>query len=228
MAEARIDPALLRAGPVVVVGMAPLWGMPSPSPFCTKLETWLRMAGIPYTAKVLQGPPRSATGKIPYLELPDGSTLADSGRIIEALTEARGVRLDDHLSARDRSAVGALTVEGGLISDLRGVPLSAPGRALVHDAPRLSALSLYGASPGSLIQVERAPLLTSLLLDAPEVAGLALSGTGLADLSGLSTLRQIHGDLILVGNPSLPQAEIDAFLAGVRVDGDTSVRENGP
>lgn len=131
-----VDPVeQLRSGPVVVVGMAPIWGMPSPSPFCSKLETWLRMAEIPYTAKVMQGPSRAATGKIPYLELPDGGALPDSGRIIEVLTEARGVQLDAHLSAADQALAHLLrrTMEEHLYFTLawsRWVP--EPNYALVQ------------------------------------------------------------------------------------------------
>ncbi len=35
------------------------WGMPSISPFCTKLETWLRMTGLAFEARFLSFPVRS-------------------------------------------------------------------------------------------------------------------------------------------------------------------------
>lgn len=87
----------------------PCWGTSSTSPFCIKLETWLRMAGVPYEAKVLSRPPRSTTGKVPYIERPDGSLLADSGAIIDALTVEHDVDLDDHLDARSRALHVAIT-----------------------------------------------------------------------------------------------------------------------
>ena len=87
----------------------PCWGMPSTSPFCIKLEAWLRMAGLPYEVRPLQGLPRSPTRKIPYVELPDGRLLADSGAIIDALTAERGVTLDDGLSERQRGLANAVT-----------------------------------------------------------------------------------------------------------------------
>ncbi|MCX4244169.1 glutathione S-transferase family protein [Paraliomyxa miuraensis] len=87
----------------------PCWGAPSTSPFCIKLETWLRMAKIPYQARVLNRPPRSATGKVPYIERSDGSLLADSGAIIEALTAEHGVTLDEGLDARSQALQTAVT-----------------------------------------------------------------------------------------------------------------------
>lgn len=87
--------------PVVVVGMAPCLGLPSASPFCLKLETWLRMAGIPYVTQTLSGPIPSSTGKVPYIVREDGTLLADSGVIIDTLTTERGVTLDDGLSAEE-------------------------------------------------------------------------------------------------------------------------------
>jgi glutathione S-transferase len=61
---------------VVLWQMQPLWGLPNPSPFCMKVETWLRMAGIPYEPRAIGGPPKSTTGKVPYIERPDGSFLS--------------------------------------------------------------------------------------------------------------------------------------------------------
>lgn len=78
---------------VRIVGMRPVWGLPSPSPFCLKLETWLRMHGIPYDPRYLDKPPQSTTGKVPYLLLDSGATLADSNVIIGTLARERGIDL---------------------------------------------------------------------------------------------------------------------------------------
>lgn len=88
---------------VVFWQLEPLWGLPNASPFCMKLETWLRMAGLPYEARVLTTPPKSSTGKIPYLERPDGSLLADTTAIIAELSRQHGIDLDAHLSERERA-----------------------------------------------------------------------------------------------------------------------------
>jgi glutathione S-transferase len=71
----------------------PLGRIPDMSPFVTKLETYLRMAGIPYETGVgdLQKAPKK---KLPYIE-DDGRLLADSSVIIEHLKATRGDALDD-------------------------------------------------------------------------------------------------------------------------------------
>ncbi|MCP4807595.1 MAG: hypothetical protein GY913_10285 [Proteobacteria bacterium] len=56
--------------------LPPLWGLPSPSPFVVKLETWLRMAEIPYHSRHLSRPPQSRSGKIPYIELVSGELVS--------------------------------------------------------------------------------------------------------------------------------------------------------
>jgi len=56
-----------------------------------------------------------------------------------------------------------------------------------------------------------------------EVGALTFRGnSGLRSLSGLSALETIHGTLRLEGNSNLPQAEIDALLAHVKVEGSSS------
>ncbi len=89
--------------PIVLWQPSPCWGLPSASPFCLKLETWLRMAEIPYVVKSLSGPPKSSNGKMPYVERPDGGLLSDSSLIIETLTRERGVKLDDGLTSVERA-----------------------------------------------------------------------------------------------------------------------------
>lgn len=88
---------------VQVVGMRPVWGLASPSPFGLKLETWLRMEHIPYRRSVLTRLPRSRTGKIPYLLRADGSTLADSSLIIETLARERGIDLSYGLPPQEQA-----------------------------------------------------------------------------------------------------------------------------
>lgn len=88
------------------------WGIPNPSPFCVKLETWLRMAGLPYVAR--EGNPLQAPrGKVPYATI-DGEWVPDSQGVVEHLA-ARGHDLDAHLSPADRARLHLLrrTVEEG-------------------------------------------------------------------------------------------------------------------
>jgi glutathione S-transferase len=75
---------------------ARVWDIPSPSPFCAKVETYLRMAGIPYeVADAI--PPTAPRGKLPYVV--DGSeTISDSRVIIEHLKERHGADLDRELT----------------------------------------------------------------------------------------------------------------------------------
>jgi glutathione S-transferase len=85
----------------------PAMGLPNPSPFCMKLEMYLRLAGLPYTAVTLKGRARSLTGKAPYVEI-DGKTLVDSGLIIDHLERTHGHRVDGRLTLAQRSESLAL------------------------------------------------------------------------------------------------------------------------
>lgn len=82
------------------------WGSPNLSPFCMKLECYLRMAEIPYKAAAMQVG-KAPKGKIPYVALPDGKRLGDSQLIIEELERAlvaEGKRgLDTGISKHDAS-----------------------------------------------------------------------------------------------------------------------------
>lgn len=89
--------------PVRIVGMRPAWGLPSPSPFCLKLETWLRIARIPYDALSLDKPPQSKSGKVPYMLLDDGGTLADSNLIIRTLASERGIGMDAERTSEEQA-----------------------------------------------------------------------------------------------------------------------------
>jgi glutathione S-transferase len=75
------------------------FGLSDVSPFCLKLESYLRMAGIPYTPKPAAFG-KAPKGKIPFIE-EDGSFLGDSQLIIEHLKRKHGDTLDAKLSAED-------------------------------------------------------------------------------------------------------------------------------
>lgn len=79
------------------------WGLACLSPFGTKLETWLRMVGLPYEKKS-GNPLKAPKGKIPYVDI-DGTLLGDSQLIIETLAQRAGMDLDAGLSPEQR-AVG--------------------------------------------------------------------------------------------------------------------------
>lgn len=87
------------------------WNTPNLSPFCTKLECYLRMAEIPYKAAAMKIG-KAPKGKIPYVVFSDGNSMGDSQLIIEHLERALAAEgkpaLDDGLSTRDR-AIGHLT-----------------------------------------------------------------------------------------------------------------------
>lgn len=86
---------------------APAFGLPNASPFCMKLETWLRMAGLPFRLDNHGDVFKAPKGKLPYITDDDGTAVADTSFIIDHLTRRHGVTLDAHLSAADRAVATA-------------------------------------------------------------------------------------------------------------------------
>ena len=64
------------------------WGIPNLSPFCCKIETYLRMAGVDYEIKAVL-PLNAPKGKLPYIK-DKGETIADSRFIITHLKSVYG------------------------------------------------------------------------------------------------------------------------------------------
>jgi glutathione S-transferase len=80
----------------------PAFGLPNASPFCMKVETYLRMAGLPYECPRGADLRKAPKGKLPYIE--DGDKrVADSGFILDYLKKTYGDTLDAHLSAREQA-----------------------------------------------------------------------------------------------------------------------------
>ncbi|CAJ0595206.1 unnamed protein product [Cylicocyclus nassatus] len=77
--------------------------IPSPSPFALKVETWLRMANIPYTNISNNFSKFSDKGQIPFIEV-NGREIADSNFIIDHLIEELHKKdIDDRLSPEEKA-----------------------------------------------------------------------------------------------------------------------------
>lgn len=78
----------------------PAFGLSSASPFCIKLETYLRMGGYEYTTADVNRK-HTPTSKAPYITL-DGKIMCDSGVIIEHLEKSHGHKVDGRLTLAQR------------------------------------------------------------------------------------------------------------------------------
>ncbi|CAI2330267.1 unnamed protein product [Caenorhabditis sp. 36 PRJEB53466] len=77
--------------------------LPNLSPFCMKVETWLRMADIPYEIPQFNLTIRSQEGTMPFVEL-NGKEYYDSAFILRDVDDSiKQPSLDDHLSAEQKS-----------------------------------------------------------------------------------------------------------------------------
>ncbi len=83
------------------------WHLPNLSPFCMKIETYLRMAKLPYEVVTVRDPSKAPKGKLPYIE-DDGMTIADSGLIVRYLQEKYPNDMDAGLSALQQAEMIAI------------------------------------------------------------------------------------------------------------------------
>ncbi|XP_066270699.1 failed axon connections homolog [Branchiostoma lanceolatum] len=93
-------------GKVYFHAAPPVKAIPCLTPFGMKLETYLRMADIPY--EPMYGRSRGPKGKIPWIEY-NGEAKGDSGLIIEFLNREKGVDLNQSLSEADKAVSRAFT-----------------------------------------------------------------------------------------------------------------------
>jgi glutathione S-transferase len=89
---------------ITLYQFAPAWGLPSASGFCLKLETYLRMAGLPHEIAPDADLQKAPKGKMPYI-IDNGRVIADSNFVIEYLQATYGDRLDAHLTPAE-AAIG--------------------------------------------------------------------------------------------------------------------------
>jgi glutathione S-transferase len=93
---------------IILYQFPPAFGLPNASPFCLKLELYLRMAGLPYRNRYTLELHRAPKGKLPWID-DDGTALADSGLIIDYLKGRYGDTLDRDLTPVQRATALAIT-----------------------------------------------------------------------------------------------------------------------
>ncbi len=95
---------------ITLQSFGPAFGLPDPSPFVTKVEVLLKMAGLPYEVDT-GGLKKAPKGKLPYI-VDDGQIVADSPLIRWHLEKKYRVVL----CSRRRSALRlrAMTICGAM------------------------------------------------------------------------------------------------------------------
>lgn len=71
--------------------------LPNLSPFCVKVETFLRINQLEYENRFVMNPAKSPRGKLPFIKI-DEETICDSALIIETLKKRYQLILDDDLT----------------------------------------------------------------------------------------------------------------------------------
>jgi glutathione S-transferase len=179
-----------------------------------KLETWLRMAGIPYVAKEIEGPPKSRSGKVPYIERSDGSLLSDSSAIIRTLTSERGVTLDAGLSDDERAI--AVLAQRTFEEELYFLVLH---DRWVEDAAWAQVSVAYFSHFPWLLQKLVLPLVRRKVIQSAHGQGASrLSAAERADKGkqDIAAVAQLLGDKpFFFGRPSTLDAIAYGFLANV-------------
>jgi len=187
------------------------WDIPNPSPFCIKVECFLRMAGIAHRVVEIDMPRAGPKGKAPWIV--DGEVrLGDSTLLIRYLQHSRGIDLDAALSAQQRALSHAVSVM--LDEHLYW--------ALVYsrwvDARHWPALrdQFFGALP-PLLRGVVPPLARRQVRDQLYKHGMGRHGEdeiyalGCADLQALAALLgdgpYLHGD-----TPTLVDASVFAYV----------------
>ena len=92
---------------LIVHHLPSAWGLPSVSPFCLKLDTYLRIVGLPFTAVIDKVPFGAPKKKLPYIEH-SGRRIGDSTLAIDYLEGEFGVDGNAGLSAGQRAVALAL------------------------------------------------------------------------------------------------------------------------
>jgi glutathione S-transferase len=83
------------------------WGLPSISPFCLKLETYLRMVDLPFEKITDPTPLKAPKRKLPYIEH-EGKMIGDSNFLIDYLNRRYSYNLNARLTTSECATATAL------------------------------------------------------------------------------------------------------------------------
>jgi glutathione S-transferase len=91
--------------PVKLYKFGEVWGLADPSPFCVKVESFLRETNIAF--EVVPFDPRRSfakapKGKLPFIEDEDGAVVGDSSLIIARLSQQHDIDMDAPLDDGQR------------------------------------------------------------------------------------------------------------------------------
>lgn len=90
---------------ITLYTFGPAFGLPDPSPFVTKAEVLLKLAGVPFETST-KGTGKSPKGKLPYID--DGGTLIGDSTFIRSHLETKyGVDFDKGFSPAERGTAWA-------------------------------------------------------------------------------------------------------------------------
>lgn len=156
---------------VILYGFGAGLGLPDISPFCSKVETYLRMADIPFEKKA-GAPIKAPKKKLPYIEH-SGHKIGDSSHIIAYLAEAYPNELHFDLTPAQRATAtfAQTAIEEGLYFGL-----------LYSRWQDDATWALYKDSIGGILRKAGAPgLLIPLIVKRIRkgtIASLRAQGTG--------------------------------------------------
>lgn len=198
------------------------WGSPNLSPFCAKLETYLRIAEIPHDVKSSNFP-KAPKGKIPYVKL-DDSYLGDSQLIIERLETLRSAPLDGWLTPEQR-AVGHCVrrmLDEGFYFVVMYLRWNSEHTGTIQRAEFVKVLpkALRPMFPLIARSVRKALRSQGTGRHTPD----EVMAMGRADIDALATLLGAK-PFLLGDRPSTVDASLFAFVAGVLAfPGDSALK----
>lgn len=196
---------------LTLFGIGPGFGLPEVSPFVTKTEVQLQMAGVAFT-KERALPDASPKGQVPFLA--DGGILvADSTFIRMHIERIHGIDLDQGLTARQRAEAWAIErmIENHLTTALAyarwllpenfakgpgrwfdGAPQGMREDVLGRVADALKAQGIARHAPDEVVELGDRSLraLSVLLGDKPYLMGeqpVAVDATAVGALAGIMT-----------------------------------------
>jgi glutathione S-transferase len=86
----------------IILYQFPKPNRPSFSPFCAKIEIFLKAHKIPYENKFVMNPQKAPYGKLPYIK--DGTVgIPDSDEILKYLIEKYKINSENHLNAEEKA-----------------------------------------------------------------------------------------------------------------------------